>query len=83
MSVTSETPPNYTEVSEALYVCMGVADMPYVCTGVAETPPDRNRVARTPQMSHKKWIGLMTTLEKETLEVVGLNLVNYFYNHAN
>ena len=50
--------------------------MPSICTGVAETPPDRNTVAGTPPLPQKKRNGLVTTLVKDTLEVVGPNLEN-------
>ena len=38
--------------------------------GEAETTPDHNIVAGTPPLAGKKRSGLMTTPEKESLEVV-------------
>ena len=48
--------------------------MPSICMGVSETPYDRNRVAGTPPLAQKKQSGPMTTLEKETLEILGSNM---------
>ena len=56
--------------------------MPSVCTGVAETTPHWNIVAGTPPLAQKKQSGLMKTLQKETLEVVGSILGNSFLYHT-
>ena len=74
VSVRAETLPDCTGVVETPVVCMGLAEMPSVCMGVTETPSYCNAVTGTPPLTQKKQSGLMIMPEKETVEVVSLNL---------
>ena len=65
----ADTQPYFTGVSEMPDFCKGLAEMLSICTRVADMPYYRNRVSGTPPVAQKKRSGLMTTPEKESLEV--------------